>query len=67
MFMQSNYVRLLSGWGVVGLKKPGRVRHIAQRAPASSVREAESYSEALKAGVPRGAHGVRVGDQLIEA
>lgn len=54
------------GWGVVGLKKPGRVRHIARRAPASSLRDAESYSEALKTSVPRGAHGVGVGDQLIE-
>ena len=47
-------------------KKPGRVRHIAQRAPASSFGDSECYSEALKASVPRGAHGVRVGDQLIE-
>ena len=51
---------------VLGMKKPGRVRRIARRAPASSVRDAERYSEALKTSVPRGAHGVRVGDQLIE-
>ena len=30
------------------------------------MRDAECYSEALKTSVPRGAHGVRIGDQLIE-
>ena len=53
--------------GCAGREKPGRARHIARRAPASSLNDAEVYSEALKTGVPRCAHGVRVGDQLIEA
>ena len=44
------------GWGVVGLKKPGRVRRIAQRAPASSLRDAATQRRSKPA-----SHAARMG------